>query len=168
KKGPPGPGRSIARRSAAWTSAGQCSPSRAPPPRAPRALPRPPARAGDLSPRAPAPLRAVEALVLRVAMGGGYITETEKGGAGLPSPLQCPPMSRRSCLSLAGLAGVVLLGAAFAGRGAAVRPAAALEPQGGTMRAPELEAEAWINAPNPIRLADLKGKVVLLDFWTYG
>ena len=26
----------------------------------------------------------------------------------------------------------------------------------------------WFNVPKPLRLADLRGKVVLLDFWTYG
>lgn len=26
----------------------------------------------------------------------------------------------------------------------------------------------WINTAQPIQLADLRGKFVLLDFWTYG
>ena len=34
--------------------------------------------------------------------------------------------------------------------------------------APELENEAWINTDQPLRLAELGGKVVLLDMWTYG
>lgn len=34
--------------------------------------------------------------------------------------------------------------------------------------APELENDVWINTDHPLRLADLQGKVVLLDMWTYG
>lgn len=35
------------------------------------------------------------------------------------------------------------------------------------LRAPDLDGGVgWINTDKPIRLKDLKGKVVLLDFWT--
>jgi len=33
--------------------------------------------------------------------------------------------------------------------------------------APEITGQTWLNAP-PQRLADLKGKVVLVEFWTFG
>lgn len=33
--------------------------------------------------------------------------------------------------------------------------------------APELSNTVWINSA-PLRLADLRGKVILLEFWTYG
>ncbi|MFN2456121.1 MAG: thioredoxin-like domain-containing protein [Pyrinomonadaceae bacterium] len=42
-------------------------------------------------------------------------------------------------------------------------------PQEGRVRAPELTGgRGWLNTDKPLSLAGLKGKVVLLDFWTYG
>jgi thiol-disulfide isomerase/thioredoxin len=39
----------------------------------------------------------------------------------------------------------------------------------GRVRAPELTgAVGWLNVPAPLTLSALRGKVVLLDFWTYG
>ena len=39
----------------------------------------------------------------------------------------------------------------------------------GKIRAPELTGDrGWLNTSKPLSLAALKGKVVLLDFWTYG
>src|ERR1700737_4931855 len=41
--------------------------------------------------------------------------------------------------------------------------------QGAKIRAPELTGDrGWLNTDKPLSLAALKGKVVLLDFWTYG
>ena len=41
--------------------------------------------------------------------------------------------------------------------------------QQGRVRAPELAgARGWLNIDKPLQLSALKGKVVLLDFWTYG
>jgi thiol-disulfide isomerase/thioredoxin len=41
--------------------------------------------------------------------------------------------------------------------------------QAGRVRAPELEGgRGWLNTDRPVSLAALRGKVVLLDFWTYG
>ena len=39
----------------------------------------------------------------------------------------------------------------------------------GAVRAPEFPAGLeWLNVAQPLRLADLRGKIVILDFWTYG
>jgi thiol-disulfide isomerase/thioredoxin/sugar lactone lactonase YvrE len=41
--------------------------------------------------------------------------------------------------------------------------------QAGRVRAPELTGHrGWLNTAGPLSLAALRGKVVLLDFWTYG
>ena len=63
---------------------------------------------------------------------------------------------RISGARLAGLALAVL---------AAVSPAAA-QPRPG-VAAPELTGGPWINS-RPLTLAALRGRVVLVEFWTYG
>lgn len=36
-------------------------------------------------------------------------------------------------------------------------------------RAPEFPDDLdWINTAGPLKIGDLRGKLVLLDFWTYG
>jgi hypothetical protein len=34
--------------------------------------------------------------------------------------------------------------------------------------APELNTDIWFNTETPLRLTDLRGKVVLLEMWTFG
>jgi len=34
--------------------------------------------------------------------------------------------------------------------------------------APELNNQVWLNTDQPLRLAELRGQVVLLDMWTFG
>lgn len=43
----------------------------------------------------------------------------------------------------------------------------AASPRGPRVRAPEFRARGWLNTGGRARtLADLRGKIVLLDFWT--
>lgn len=34
--------------------------------------------------------------------------------------------------------------------------------------APELTNDTWLNVDSPLRIADLRGKVILLEMWTFG
>ena len=34
--------------------------------------------------------------------------------------------------------------------------------------APELKGDVWLNSAAPLRLANLRGQVVLIDMWTFG
>ena len=48
------------------------------------------------------------------------------------------------------------------------RCGAALDEQAGRMKAPDFTgADGWLNTGKPLSINDLKGQVVLLDFWTY-
>lgn len=69
------------------------------------------------------------------------------------------------------LAAALLLAgcAALAGRGSSPPPAAAPEVALKNYGpAPELTNEVWLNVARPLRLADLRGRVVLIDMWTFG
>ena len=38
----------------------------------------------------------------------------------------------------------------------------------GKVNAPEFPADLeWVNSDRPLTLAELRGRIVLLDFWTY-
>ena len=75
------------------------------------------------------------------------------------------PLSARRFVTLAVLAVAVPL-LVYVGFTLVQRPT--LAQPGALRKAPELEGGvAWLNTDKPIKLADLKGKLVLLDFWTF-
>ena len=56
---------------------------------------------------------------------------------------------------------------------ACASPAAPIQPTGKVQYpdlgfAPELAGDTWLNTSVPLRLANLHGKVVLVDMWTFG
>jgi hypothetical protein len=67
-------------------------------------------------------------------------------------------MSPRRWIGLAVVVGLALAGGDRAGGAEAVKLGAP---------APEITAGPWINSP-PLTLAGLRGRVVLVEFWTYG
>lgn len=66
---------------------------------------------------------------------------------------------------------LAISGVATAGVLAAVRPALRMPMPALTVRsggaAPELANTSWLNADHPLRLAELRGRVVLLNFWVF-
>src|SRR3989454_12796675 len=60
--------------------------------------------------------------------------------------------------------GVLLLAGVVAGTTAALRPPVR---SGGGSPAPELTTTSWLNTDHPLRLAELRGRVVLLNFWVF-
>jgi len=74
---------------------------------------------------------------------------------------------KRTWLFGALLLGLYACGAPASGYAAAPDPGpATVLPDLGA--APELHNETWLNVPVPLRLADLRGKVVAIDMWTFG
>ncbi|HEX3230513.1 MAG TPA: thioredoxin-like domain-containing protein, partial [Pyrinomonadaceae bacterium] len=72
---------------------------------------------------------------------------------------------RLICISLLASASTILLESSPAGNRVGIS-AAQSQPR---RRAPELTGgRGWLNTDKPLSLAGLKGKIVLLDFWTYG
>ena len=60
---------------------------------------------------------------------------------------------------------LALTGCSMASTSVPANPSRTLPDMGS---APELANETWLNVNAPLRLADLRGKVVLLEMWTFG
>src|SRR5437879_10415966 len=83
-----------------------------------------------------------------------------------PTALLPYPFTRREVDSMTTPRSVLIGTAIVAGLTAAIRRPAPAPGAGGTP-APELTSTSWPNSDKPLRLAELRGRVVLLNFWVY-
>ena len=63
---------------------------------------------------------------------------------------------------------LMLIGLTFLFSGCGVKPSQRNLTLQNLGPAPELKNEVWINTVEPLHLADLQGKVVLVEMWTFG
>lgn len=71
-------------------------------------------------------------------------------------------------LWLLGLAGALLAAGVSLVFGAKTSPSASAVKLKDDGLAPELTNTIWLNTEGPLRLINLRGKVTLIDMWTYG
>lgn len=81
-------------------------------------------------------------------------------------------MDRQRNMLIGIFAGIVVVGASIAVTGFSKRLLSPFRTyteykSSGSATAPELTAGEWINS-EPLKLKDLRGRVVLIDFWTFG
>ena len=81
-------------------------------------------------------------------------------------------MDRRLNMLIGIFVGIVVVGASIAATGFSKRLLSPFRTSteyksSGSATAPELTAGEWINS-EPLKLKDLRGRVVLIDFWTFG
>src|SRR2546423_9230155 len=81
-----------------------------------------------------------------------------------PTALLPYPFTRREVDSMTTLRSVLIGTAIVAGLTAAIRRPAPTPSPGGTP-APELTNTSWLNSDKPLRLAELRGRVGLPNFW---
>lgn len=92
--------------------------------------------------------------------------------AGQLKRLSSAPVRRAALAGLmvaaAGVYGAGVWSIVGPARGSVPRPAGPTRVAGGPAvgsEAPEISAADWLNTPQPLRLADLRGKVVVVEFW---
>ncbi|RME60181.1 MAG: hypothetical protein D6790_09720, partial [Caldilineae bacterium] len=109
-------------------------------------------------------------LFLLAGCSGGTAPATRPLPTRIPLLPTLTPTPRAGALGGAGESLTTFgMGAGGSERGAAVSAASGEQVDLYAMEAPEFPPDLeWLNTEQPLSLAQLRGKIVLLDFWTYG